>query len=71
MEIIMPPIKLFMAPVRWNQMLLLCHRGRAVTQLKRGRLLLHGGKAFMEQVRMLLGTTQNTGCHDTRPAVSM
>lgn len=43
----MPPIQLFIAPVRWNQMLLLCHRGRAVTRLKHGRLALHGGKSFM------------------------
>lgn len=54
----MPPVKLFMAPVRWNQMLLLCHKGRAVTQLKHGRLLLHGGKDFMEPAWMLLGYKQ-------------
>lgn len=67
----MPPIKLFMAPVRWNQMLLLCHRGRAVTRLKHGRPSLHGGNGFMEQAWMLLGYKQNRGCHDTRLAVSM
>lgn len=56
----MPPIKLFMAPVRWNQTLLLCQRGRAVTWLKHGRPLPHGGKDFMEQAWMLLGYKQCT-----------
>lgn len=62
----MPHIKLFMAPVRWNQMLLLCHRGRAVTRLKHGRPWLRGGKDFMEQAWTLPGCKQSTGCHDTR-----
>lgn len=67
----MPRFKLFMAPVRWNQMLLLCHRGRAVTRLKHGRPSLHGAKVCMEQAWILLGYKQNKGCHDTRSAVTM
>lgn len=54
----MPLIKLFMAPVRWNHMLLLCHRGRAVTRLKHGRPLLPECKVLMERAGTLLGHQQ-------------
>lgn len=41
----MPPIQLFMAPVRWSEMLLLCHGARAVTWLRYGGALLRGQRS--------------------------
>lgn len=67
----MSPIKLFMALVRWNQMLLLCPREKDATLHKYGGPSLHGGKDFMEQKWMMLGYKQAKACHETRLAFSM
>lgn len=63
----MPTDKLFIVAVRWNQMLLLCHRGRAETWPKHGGPSLHGRTDFIKPCWMLLG--QNAGRHDARLAV--